>query len=205
MMVQNDSDSEDEDEVFKLARKDHELSDEDSEQDFLPVVDASSGPSISKGVATPTAITGPAVGLDENPKVADEDLSKRKLKSLTSKRGLLKTRPTAEKTIFDESGNITTFYQAGIDAERGAVDRERRAEYVTGEQERMKDATRVDREVAREIRRERKRKRKEREREVSATSNEQRATSAGSRSRFEEFEHIDEEVELTTDLGETGS
>ena len=165
MMAQNDSGSE-EDEIFKLARKDHELSEDDSDEGDHPVIVQPSTRSDVKPGTNVQSISsnGPTVEFDESAKVAEEDMSKRKLKSLSSKRGLLKTRPTAEKTIFDESGNPTTFYQAGVDAERGA--REERADYVLGEQERMKDATKFDREVAREIRKEKKRKRKDREKEV---------------------------------------
>ena len=149
-----DDDSGSDDDVFTLARKDHDLSDDDGDIPSVPVeAENSTAPKVSGPVFTTPA------------PLANEDLSKRKLKSQISKRGLLKSRPTGEKTLFDDSGNVTTFYSAGADAETAAG--QQRAEYMENERERMKDATKIDREAAREMKREKKRKRKEREREVS--------------------------------------
>ncbi|KAL7422642.1 ATP-dependent RNA helicase dbp4 [Cryptotrichosporon argae] len=114
------------DDVFTLARRDHELD-------------------------------GPALP-------ASDELSKRALKAATSKKGALKHRPVPEKLVFDDAGEAREFYEAGRDAEAQAA--RERARYVAEETERMKAADKVDREVAREKKRERKRKRKEREREA---------------------------------------
>jgi len=138
---------EDGDDVFTLARRDHDL-------------DAS----------TPTIDSGPTFASNPNPNptsttplISSEDLSKRKLKAGTSRKGILKTRPGPDKVIFDESGVATDFYKAGVEAEVDAAGD--RGEFERKERERMKEADRVDREVARERKREMKRKRKDRERE----------------------------------------
>ncbi|ORX41183.1 P-loop containing nucleoside triphosphate hydrolase protein [Kockovaella imperatae] len=155
MVAKDDDSGSDDDDVLKLARQDHDLSgDEDAHSGIEThhiTEDAQKDTSDGPKFAAPTML-------------AAEDLSKRKLKAASSKRGLLKTRPTAEKVLFDDSGNVTTFYQAGLEAETRAG--AQRSEFVKNERERMKDATKIDREAAREIKREKKRKRKEREREM---------------------------------------
>jgi ATP-dependent RNA helicase DDX10/DBP4 len=132
------------DDVFTLARRDHDL------DANVPQVDIT----LPDSTATPTAA----------PLVSSEDLSKRKLKAGTSRKGIVKSRPGAEKVVFDELGNATDFYKAGVEAEVDAAGDRR--EFEKEERERMREADRVDREVARERKREMKRKRKDREREM---------------------------------------
>ena len=134
---------EDDDEVFTIVRRDHELVDGD---DIATVDENTLKPS--------------------DPALSSEEMSKRLQRSLVSKKHLVKTRAPGAKTIFDEEGNETTPYQIGAEAERGAADA--RDGYVEEERVRMKVADKVDREVARERRREKKRKRKEKEREAMA-------------------------------------
>ncbi len=130
---------EEDEEVFTLARRDHDL--EGDADTALPTVAA--------------------------PLISSEDLSKRKLREGTSRKAQLKNRPQGEKVVFDEEGVEKNFYEMGDDAEGGAGAEERRNEYLEKERERMKLADKVDRELAREKKREKKRKRKERERDVS--------------------------------------
>lgn len=130
------SHEEDEDEVFTLARKDHELE-------------------LSEGEDGQPA-----------PIITSEDLSKRKLKDASTKKGQLRNRPGPQKVLFGEDGEERDFYAAGIETEKMAA--AERDAYVAAETERMKEADVVDRAVAREKKREKKRKRKEREREARA-------------------------------------
>lgn len=137
------SHEEDDDDLFTLARRDHDLE----------ATASGSGEGGSVPVVLHAEGTVPA-----------DDLSKRKLKMATSKRGAVKLRPGPDKVVFDEEGLPTDFYKAGADAEAmAAAERER---FVREENERMREADKIDREVAREKKREKKRKRKEREREM---------------------------------------
>lgn len=141
------------DDVFTLARRDHDIDEGDSDDDgILKETPASATTSNTKQPAA-------------TPLISSEDLSKRKLKAGTSKKAKIKTGPAPEKLIFDESGQAREFYEMGHDAESGAGDIAKRREFLEQERERMREADRVDREVAREKKREKKRKRKERERE----------------------------------------
>lgn len=133
----------DDDDVFTLARRDHDLDGADSDEDF-------------EGV--------------KKPLISSEDLSKRKLKEGTTRKGQLKNRGMPTKVVFGEDGEARDFYEHGDDVEAGAGAEEVRRAFVEAESARMREADIVDREVAREKRREKKRKRKEREREVSETT-----------------------------------
>ena len=125
-LVSHDSDDED---LFTLARRDHDLE------------------------------THPSGS------VPSEDLSKRKLKLASSKKGAAKLHAGPEKVVFDEdTGLPTNYYKEGQDAEADAA--AERARFVQEENARMREADKIDREVAREKKREKKRKRKEREREA---------------------------------------
>jgi ATP-dependent RNA helicase DDX10/DBP4 len=135
----------DEDDVFTLARRDHDLDlGSDAEVDPTAPID-----SIAKQLITA------------------DDLSKRKLKDATTRKGQLKTRGLGSKMLFDDEGQARDFYEHGKDVEQGAAAEEVRRAFVEEESKRMREADVVDREVARDKRREKKRKRKEREREVS--------------------------------------
>ncbi|BEI80156.1 hypothetical protein CcaverHIS002_0106850 [Cutaneotrichosporon cavernicola] len=94
------------------------------------------------------------------------DLSKRKLKSATTRKGQIKAGGVPTKLVFDEDGEQRDFYAHGEAAESAAKAEEARIEYVEAENARMREADVVDREVAREKRREKKRKRKEAERKM---------------------------------------
>lgn len=124
------SHDQDDDDLFTLARADHDLE-------------------------------GPTHSADAVPA---DDLSKRKLKMASSKKGAIKLRAGPDKVVFDDEGAPTEFYQAGTSAEHQAA--AERARFVEEENRRMREADKVDKEVAREKKREKKRKRKEREREV---------------------------------------
>ena len=138
------SHEEDDDDLFTLARADHEL------EGAQPSTATPGGPSTAPS-ALHTADHIPA-----------DDLSKRKLKMATSKRGAVKLRPGPDKVVFDDEGLPTDFYKAGTTAEAEAA--AERARFVEEENKRMREADKVDKEVARVKKREKKRKRKERER-----------------------------------------
>ncbi|WVF67961.1 ATP-dependent RNA helicase DBP4 [Kwoniella sp. CBS 6097] len=161
LVAHEEANDEDDEDVFKLARRDHALSgDEGSDDDLL--------------TETPKP-KGQAAGEDtdslkeemKKPLITSEDLSKRKLKAATSKKNKIKTGPAPEKLVFDEeTGEARQFYEMGKDVEADAGAAERRREFLEKERERMKVEDKVDREVAREKKRELKRKRKEREKEM---------------------------------------
>lgn len=138
------SHEEDDDDLFTLARADHDL------EGGQPSTSTPGGPS-----TTPSA-------LHTADHIPADDLSKRKLKMATSKRGAVKLRPGPDKVVFDDEGLPTDFYKAGTTAEAEAA--AERARFVEEENRRMREADKVDKEVAREKKREKKRKRKERER-----------------------------------------
>lgn len=142
-LVEHEDDSDDD--VFTLARVNHDLS----------------GGEESEGEGEDAA--GPS-----EPLISSEDLSKRKLKAAATKKGVLKSRPAPTKLVFEDDGTARDFWKAGARAEEEAGGEEARRKFFEQEKERMKEADVVDRQVAREKRRELKRKRKEREREVSA-------------------------------------
>jgi ATP-dependent RNA helicase DDX10/DBP4 len=141
---EDEGEAEGDDDVFTLARRDHDIDNNDD-----TILEESTGPS----TAEPT------------PLISSEDLSKRKLKAATSKKALLKSRPAPEKVIFDEkTGEARNFYESGQDLETLAGDEESRKKFLEEERERMREAHRIDKEVAREKKREKKRKRQERQR-----------------------------------------
>jgi ATP-dependent RNA helicase DDX10/DBP4 len=150
-LIAKDTEDDDND-VFTLARRDHDIDE--------------SIPSFDPDSLDPTATA--SIGTPAQSLVPSEDLSKRKLKAGTSRRGILKNRPAPEKVVFDDEGKATDFYKAGEEAEVDAAGD--RIEFEMKERERMKEADRVDREVARERKREMKRKRKDRERVRVSTS-----------------------------------
>lgn len=139
-MVEHEDDSDDD--VFTLARVNHDLSGVEESDD-----EEAAGPS--------------------EPLISSEDLSKRKLKAASTKKGVLKSRPAPTKVVFEDDGTARDFWKAGARAEEEAGGEEARRKFFEEEKERMKEADVIDRQVAREKRRELKRKRKEREREVS--------------------------------------
>lgn len=142
----------DDDEVFTIARRDHALSDDEADGDaLLASLPHGNGVSMTSATSADKA----------------ENLSKRALKQGTSRKAQLRNRPVPDKIVFDETtGEARNFYEEGADVEQSAGGKERRADFVREEQEKMRAADQVDREVARERRREKKRKRKEREREA---------------------------------------
>ena len=150
-LVSHEGDDDDDDEVFTLARKNHDI-------ETATGAGADDGSDLEETL--PSTIT------PNGPLISAEDLSKRKLKAATSKKALLKFRPAPDKLIFDEeTGEARNFYQQGSEIENLAGGLESRAKFLEQERERMKEAHKVDREVAREKKREKKRKRQERERE----------------------------------------
>jgi len=137
----------DEEEVFTLARKDHALEGEGGDLvdgDLVPL--------------TPGA-----------PLISSEDLSKRKLKAGASKKQSLRNKPTGEKLVFDDEGLATDFYKSGRQEEELGGGEAARREFQEREREKMREVSKVDREVARAAKMEKKRKRKDKEREVSPT------------------------------------
>jgi len=152
-LVAHDEDATDDkdEDVFTLQRADHELEGDDDDE-FLA------------DMATTTALNPAEV---KKALTTSEDLSKRKLKQGASRKAQLKSRSAPEKVVFDETGEVRNFYEAGKDAEIGAGAKAKRQQHLEDERERMQAANQVDREVARDRRREKKRKRKEREKDVS--------------------------------------
>lgn len=149
---ENGDENENDDDVFTLARRDHEIEGVDNDDSALLE---------ETPQATSTVAGGSASGAD--PLISAEDLSKRKLKAATSKKALLKSRPMADKLIFDEkTGEARNFYESGVDVENLAGDEESRRRFLEEEREKMREAHRIDKEVAREKKREKKRKRQER-------------------------------------------
>ncbi|ORY35831.1 P-loop containing nucleoside triphosphate hydrolase protein [Naematelia encephala] len=144
-LVNQEADDDEDGDVFTLRRRDHDLEGDDD-----PEI-------LKEDHSTPG-----------EPLISSEDLSKRKLKSGTSRKAQLKNRPAPEKLVFDEEGHARDFYEHGKEAESGAGDEQVRRAFVEQERERMRAADKIDREVARDRKRELKRKRKEREREVAA-------------------------------------
>lgn len=139
------------DDVFTLARKDHDI-------------DLPADNSLFEETPTAGPSTNTATGTGAEPLISSEDLSKRKLKAATSRKALLKSRPAPEKVIFDEeTGEARNFYESGKDVETAAGDQASRQKFLEEERERMREAHRIDKEVAREKKREKKRKRQERE------------------------------------------
>lgn len=152
LVAHDDEDGEDgDDDVFTLARRDHDIEGGDVNTDDPTLQEQQDG-----GTA---AISAPLVSADE--------LSKRKQKAATSKKAMLKSRPMADKLVFDDvTGEARNFYESGRDVEDAAGDQASRQQFLAEERERMKEAHRVDKEVAREKKREKKRKRQERERQA---------------------------------------
>ncbi|WVW80961.1 ATP-dependent RNA helicase DBP4 [Kwoniella bestiolae CBS 10118] len=147
LISQGDEEEGEEDDVFTLARKNHNLSDDEDQSDS-DLVNVAEGKEMGK------------------PLISSEDLSKRKLKAATSKKSKLKTGGVGEKLIFDEeTGESRNFYESGKDVETQFMSEEKRREYLDKQRERMKVDNEVDKRVAKEKRNELKRKRKERERE----------------------------------------
>jgi ATP-dependent RNA helicase DDX10/DBP4 len=142
---ENDAEGGDDDDVFTLARRDHDIDNADND-DMLQE----------------TTTTNPT---DDTPLITSEDLSKRKLKAATSKKALLKSRPAPDKIIFDEvTGEARNFYEQGTELETLAGNDAERKKFLEEEGKRMRDAHRIDKEVAKEKKREKKRKRQERAR-----------------------------------------
>jgi len=143
LISHGDEAEEGDDDVFTLARRDHDI--EANENDDL-----------LQETTTPA---------DDTPLITSEDLSKRKLKAATSKKALLKSRPAPEKVIFDEvTGEPRNFYESGADLEISAGGDAERKKFLEEEGKRMREAHRIDKEVAKEKKREKKRKRQERAR-----------------------------------------
>jgi ATP-dependent RNA helicase DDX10/DBP4 len=143
LISHGDEAEEGDDDVFTLARRDHDI--EANENDDL-----------LQETTTPA---------DDTPLITSEDLSKRKLKAATSKKALLKSRPAPEKVIFDEvTGEPRNFYESGADLETLAGGDAERKKFLEEEGKRMREAHRIDKEVAKEKKREKKRKRQERAR-----------------------------------------
>jgi ATP-dependent RNA helicase DDX10/DBP4 len=143
LISHGDEAEEGDDDVFTLARRDHDI--EANENDDL-----------LQETKTPA---------DDTPLITSEDLSKRKLKAATSKKALLKSRPAPEKVIFDEvTGEPRNFYESGADLETLAGGDAERKKFLEEEGKRMREAHRIDKEVAKMKKREKKRKRQERAR-----------------------------------------
>ncbi|WWC72474.1 ATP-dependent RNA helicase DBP4 [Kwoniella pini CBS 10737] len=154
----DDEEEEENDDVFTLARRDHALSgDEISDNDN----DNSDIEELSK------VIKGKSKIQIEEPLISLEDLSKRKLKSLSSKKNKFKNGPLGEKLIFDEkTGESRNFYETGKEFENTFANEEKRKEFLEIQREKMKLANEIDKAIAKEKKIELKRKRKEREKEA---------------------------------------
>ncbi|WVO17535.1 ATP-dependent RNA helicase DBP4 [Cryptococcus depauperatus] len=147
-LVSHNEDQDGEDEVFTLARRDHDLENVGNDEDFN---------------------AGALQAELKNPLITSEDLSKRKLKAATHKKSLVTIRPAPEKIVFDdETGEASTFYKSGVELEREMAAAETRREFLEKEREIMKTQDRIDKNVARGKKQELKRKRKEREKELRA-------------------------------------
>lgn len=115
---------------------------------------ASADPLASKTVTLPGASA---------PLVLD---SKRREKLLKSKKKLLKLKDKGSKLVFDDDGNAHQIYELEDESDfkaRGGAEEQRR-KYVEEEGARVREADRVDKEVAKSKKREKREKRKERER-----------------------------------------
>lgn len=130
-------DAEDDQEDFiTLARKHHPLPDEENgEVDGVPAI------------------------------TEHEDLSKRRQKLGTTKKGLIALRGQGSKLKFDDEGGAHPLYELVGEEALGDVSEERR-QFLEQESARMQDVDLLDKAAQRELRQEKKRKRKEREREV---------------------------------------
>ena len=93
----------------------------------------------------------------------DQDLSKRKLKMGQSKKAMLKYHGNPHKTVFDEEGEGHAVYEFKGPTNDDHEMLEAARKFAEGEREKLAKADVLDREVARDKRRERKRKRKDRE------------------------------------------
>lgn len=98
-------------------------------------------------------------------KLAAEDLSKRRLRLGTTKKGLISLRGLGEKLKFDEDGVPHAAYEIVGESDMGDVGEARRR-FELEEGERMKLVDLQDKEEQRRAREGRKRERKDREREV---------------------------------------
>lgn len=167
------------DDVFTLARRDHALSDEedggvgelDGEEAQLVAAVTGGSQKEAQNQGQGKAPEQSQAQTKSQPLISSEDLSKRKLKLASSKKGAIRLRSGPEKLVFDdETGEAREFYQAGQEIEQASGDVKARQEFLEKERERMKIEDRVDRQVAREKKQELKRKRKEKEKEVSVAS-----------------------------------
>ncbi|ODN86073.1 ATP-dependent RNA helicase DBP4 [Cryptococcus wingfieldii CBS 7118] len=141
------TEDDDNDDVFTLARKDHQLSGDEGDDVDTEALKAEL----------------------KKPLISSEDLSKRKLKAATSRKALLKDRPAPEKVIFDEeTGEARDFYKSGKEVEQEESNEERRKAFLEKEREIMRIQDKIDKEVARGKKQELKRKRKDREKELRA-------------------------------------
>lgn len=105
----------------------------------------------------------------QDPNIVAENLSKRKRRSLASKKALAKNAPNfAHKLVFDDDGNARDAYAMENDVEfrKGDALAAGRA-FAETERARLKDADVRDKQVAKEKKQEKKRRRKEREAAVS--------------------------------------
>ncbi|RPA71482.1 DEAD-domain-containing protein [Ascobolus immersus RN42] len=93
--------------------------------------------------------------------------SKRREKLLHSKKELAKLKPKGTKLIFDDEGTAHPLYELENldDFSKAGTAQEQREKFVDAERERVKVEDEVDRELAKQKRREKKEKRKRRERE----------------------------------------
>ncbi|KAG9035064.1 ATP-dependent RNA helicase dbp4 [Tulasnella sp. JGI-2019a] len=98
------------------------------------------------------------------------DMSRRKLKAGTSRKAMLRYKGNPSKLIFDDAGESHAIYEFADDEEFRRGDAlEAGRKFAEQEREKMVEVDVVDRQVAREKRREKKRKRKDRERDVDVS------------------------------------
>lgn len=148
-MITHDDAGEEDDGFLTIEKRDHTLED--------------------VGLAETSETAGTSARNPSGMSLTDTELSKRKIKMGESKKAMLKMKGTGHKLTFDDDGTSHEVYEMqGEDEfrEQGEAEQQRE-EYLKAERERMVDADKVDRAVAREKRMEKKRKRKDREREVS--------------------------------------
>ena len=145
-MVQHDADRGlDDDDVFTLSRRNHDLEDGIEQEPAEFEESPREEPSAVKSL------------------VSSGDLSRRKLKQASTRKGQIRLRSGPSKLLFTDEGDAREIYQSGIAAEKQAT--AARDAYFTKERESMLVAHKEDKQVAREKRMEKKRKRKDRERD----------------------------------------
>ncbi|KAK9246096.1 P-loop containing nucleoside triphosphate hydrolase protein [Lipomyces tetrasporus] len=136
----------DDDGFMSVKRRDHELSDSNASED-----ETGQGESDRRSV--------PAQEID------GAHASRRQAKAALSKKAMLKYKSNPTKLLFDDDGNPHAIYEFENEEEfrKHGEAEEQKAEFITREEQRMRDVDVVDKAIAKEKRQEKKRKRRERE------------------------------------------